>query len=165
MAGTFTVTVTDHGGTVVQGVVVKAWDLYGQYGGVATTNASGVAVVSVTAGTYVLHAEEMSTTAYDPQWIGPHGVGVPTMEMAGQFTVADAGNLAVPMRLETDVHMYGEDRGPIGYTFWKDTSNANAIVRLAPGEERRPFSGDKTDPLYNHVLVGPFLTAAAAAAA
>jgi len=165
MAGTFTVTVTDHGGATVAGAVVKAWDLYGNYGGVATTNGSGVAVVSVAAGTYVLHVEEMNTSIYDAQWVGAHGEGVADPVMAGQFTVAEAGNTAVAMRLETDLHLYGEERGSNGYTFWKDTSAGGAVVRLAPGEERRPFSGDKTDPLYKHVLVGPFLTAAAAAAA
>lgn len=165
MAGTFTVTVTNHAGANFQNALVRAYDLFGNYGGAAVTNVSGVAVVSVTAGTYNLFVEDQSTTEYQPQWVGPHGEGVADQVVAGEFTVADAGNLAVAMRLETDLHLYGEEVGPNGYLYWKDTTNANAILLLAPGEERRPFSGDKTDPLYKHVLVGPFLSVAAATAA
>jgi len=165
MAGTLTVTVTDHGGTVVAGVLVRAYDALGVFGGSATSNGSGVAVVTVAAGTYTVHVEEMNTRVYQPQWVGAHGEGVATQEQAGTFTVADAGNVAIPVRLETDLHLFGEEVDGAPWSFWKDTTAGGTVLRLLPGEERRPFSGDKTDPLYKHVLVGPFTTAAKAAAA
>jgi len=165
MAGTITLTVQDHAGVVIQYVQARVYDQFGVFGGSLATDATGKAVFTLPAGTYQIALEETRTNSYPPQWVGPHGVGVATQLEGDKFVLADAGALTPTVKLETADHMFGAAIDGAVYSFWKDTSAAGAVLRLLPGEERRPFSGDKTDPLYKHVLVGPFLTAAKASAA
>jgi len=171
---TLTVTVKQHDGTTNQQyVLVRAYNT--GYTGQASdtyvaggeTNSSGVVALTVPDGTYILHFEPTADRTYVPQWLGPHTFGVLEMDQAKVVTVS--GATAVTMNLETTQHLYGTDADvqfdTVPWSWWVDTTNADAILRLLPGEERRPFNGDKLDPLYKHVLLGPFTTRAKAVTA
>jgi hypothetical protein len=154
VTGTLNVHVTGNG-TAKQYMQVKAWNLDFQVFG-AETNASGDVSLTVPAGVYKVWTESNRDNVWLPQWAGKNGAGVATMDQAGEFTVADSGTTAVTFLLSDAVQLYG-DATAVGMPFlwWKDTT-ANAVIRLLPGEERRPFAGDRQDPLYKHVLAGPF---------
>lgn len=162
MTGTLNVNVTGEGDDL-QYVQVKAWNLdYRSY--TAETNATGDVSLTVDAGIYKVWVEANRDNAWLPQWVGANGAGVPTIEQAGEFAVADGGTMTVNAALSDEVQLYGAD-DVVGMPFlwWKDTTDGT-VIRLLPGEERRPFSGDRYDPLYKHVLTGPFTTYAKAAA-
>lgn len=171
---TLTVTVKQHDGTTNQQYVwVRAYSTgyTGQssntYVAGGETNGSGVIALTVPDGTYLLHAEPTADRTYEPQWLGPHQYGVLDQEAAGDVVVS--GATAATIILETSAHLRGVDTDvpfdQVPWTWWVDTTDADAILRLLPGEERRPFNGDRLDDLHNHVLLGPFINRADAVTA
>ena len=155
MTGTLNVNVKGDGSNL-QYMQVKAWNLDYQWY-TDETDASGNASMTVVAGIYKVWVESNRNNTWLPQWAGENGAGVPTIEQAGEFTVTDGGTTSVNFVLSDAQQLYG-DADVVGMPFlwWKDTT-ANEVIRLLPGEERRPFSGDRQDPLYKHVLAGPFV--------
>lgn len=167
---TLTVTVEGSDGTTVQQYVIVRVYAYGPLGtfqGQAETNSSGVATFTVANGTYTIHADPTKDRTYEPQWLGPHNYGTLDPDLVKQVTVS--GNTSVTFNLEDSTVLHGVNSDTeivqVPWTWWIDTSNGDTPIRLLPGEERRPFSGDRTDPLWEHVLLGPFLSRADAVAA
>lgn len=162
MTGTLNVHVTGDGADK-QYMQVKAWNLDYQVFS-AETDSGGNVSLTVPAGIYKVWTESNRDNVWLPQWAGENGAGVPTIEQAGEFTVTDSGTTTVEFLLSDATQLYG-DPTVVGMPFlwWKDTT-ADSVIRLLPGEERRPFSGDRQDPLYKHVLAGPFTSYADAAA-
>lgn len=169
---TLTVTVKQHDGTTNQQYVyVRAYNT--GFTGIASdtyaaggeTNSSGQVALTVPDGTYILHADPQADRRYGPQWLGSHSYGV--LEQDQAVTVTVSGATAVTFNLETAQHLYGTEAevNQVPWVWWVDTSDSDAILRLLPGEERRPFNGDRLDPLHQHVLLGPFISRADAAAA
>jgi hypothetical protein len=130
------------------------------------TDENGQVVLGGSLGTGVrIHVQP--NRADSAGWVGPVGViigdGPELIDLAGSFdngeTVTAYINYMIDPLADPDAPF-----APL-WTYWKDTTDDGTILRLMKGEERRPFSNDMTDPLYRHVLVGPFLTYAEAVAA
>lgn len=147
-----------------EGVVVRAYSVVDRSLIASdTTDSSGAASLVVADGDYWIHLYPEFDRTYAPQWVGEQNVGV--FDMSQAHTIVVSGNASLTLYLASDINLFGEDVNQPPYAWWIDRSNSDALVPLLPGDERRPFNGDKLDELYRHVLQGPYISKAAATAA
>ena len=124
--------------------------------GSARTNSAGAAVsfTGLTDGEYRIYVDPISTKYMDQWYGGGNDLLSPTVTVTGTV------NITFILQLPLDPAA-AEDR-PLPL-FWKDTNTSTVLV-LYPGQERAAIE-DRQSPIYQHVLVGPFLSSAKATAA
>jgi hypothetical protein len=162
MAGTLTLTVQDPAGTAAPDVEVRAYNGT-VFAAAGRTNASGViAFAALPDASYKVHLNPNDHT-YPTQWANG---GYDALTAPVVATIA-GGPQAVTLKLRTATspEELDDTLARANVVFWKDTSAGNTVIALNPGEERTRVFDDRADPIYHHVLVGPFLTSAKAAAA